>query len=203
MLVLTTQPDRPDELERVEAAGGRVINWNGYRVLGVLATSRSIGKSKKKPNLTLAAHSIGICKTYKCQGISNFRRLLPEAVRERRAGGEGGGEDGQGRVPDPGERRAVGRGVQRGGVQDRQELPQRPRGLHVPGVRLRQLGRRRRGAPRRARRLARQQGQHQRRRRRAQAAQEQGSLRFDIIRDGGGTSLLINKLLVAPCTLRR
>jgi hypothetical protein len=38
-----TQPDRPDELERVEAAGGRVINWNGYRILGVLATSRSIG----------------------------------------------------------------------------------------------------------------------------------------------------------------
>lgn len=37
------QPDRPDEMERVEAAGGRVINWNGYRVLGVLATSRSIG----------------------------------------------------------------------------------------------------------------------------------------------------------------
>lgn len=31
-------------MERVEAAGGRVINWNGYRVLGVLATSRSIGK---------------------------------------------------------------------------------------------------------------------------------------------------------------
>lgn len=119
MLVLTTQPDRPDELERVEAAGGRVINWNGYRVLGVLATSRSIGKSKKKPNLTLAAHSIGICKTYKCQGISNFRRLLPEAVRERRAGGEGGGEDGQGRVPDPGERRAVGRGDQRDGVRGR------------------------------------------------------------------------------------
>lgn len=37
------KPDRPDELERVEAAGGRVINWNGHRVLGVLATSRSIG----------------------------------------------------------------------------------------------------------------------------------------------------------------
>lgn len=31
-------------MERVEAAGGRVINWDGYRVLGVLATSRSIGK---------------------------------------------------------------------------------------------------------------------------------------------------------------
>jgi protein phosphatase 2C len=38
------QPDRPDERERVEAAGGRVINWHGSRVLGVLATSRSIGK---------------------------------------------------------------------------------------------------------------------------------------------------------------
>lgn len=37
------QPDRPDEKERIEAAGGRVINWNGNRVLGVLATSRSIG----------------------------------------------------------------------------------------------------------------------------------------------------------------
>ncbi|XP_057966771.1 probable protein phosphatase 2C 8 isoform X2 [Malania oleifera] len=37
------KPDRPDERERVEAAGGRIINWNGSRVLGVLATSRSIG----------------------------------------------------------------------------------------------------------------------------------------------------------------
>ncbi|XVE58390.1 hypothetical protein DITRI_Ditri04bG0166000 [Diplodiscus trichospermus] len=40
------KPDRSDELERVEAAGGRVINWNGHRVLGVLATSRSIGTQK-------------------------------------------------------------------------------------------------------------------------------------------------------------
>ncbi|PUZ64705.1 hypothetical protein GQ55_3G164300 [Panicum hallii var. hallii] len=43
------KPDRPDELQRVEAAGGRVINWNGYRVLGVLATSRSIGDYYLKP----------------------------------------------------------------------------------------------------------------------------------------------------------
>ncbi|RWV93402.1 hypothetical protein GW17_00044140 [Ensete ventricosum] len=41
--------DRPDEMERVEAAGGRVINWDGYRVLGVLATSRSIGDCYLKP----------------------------------------------------------------------------------------------------------------------------------------------------------
>ncbi|KAM3331421.1 hypothetical protein ACQJBY_027419 [Aegilops geniculata] len=44
-----TQPDRPDEMERVEAAGGKVINWNGYRILGVLATSRSIGDYYLKP----------------------------------------------------------------------------------------------------------------------------------------------------------
>ncbi|KAJ4953289.1 hypothetical protein NE237_030121 [Protea cynaroides] len=43
------KPDRPDEMERIEAAGGRVINWNGYRVLGVLATSRSIGDHYLKP----------------------------------------------------------------------------------------------------------------------------------------------------------
>ncbi|XP_039116294.1 protein phosphatase 2C 51-like [Dioscorea cayenensis subsp. rotundata] len=43
------KPERPDEMERIEAAGGRVINWNGYRVLGVLATSRSIGDYYLKP----------------------------------------------------------------------------------------------------------------------------------------------------------
>ncbi|KAL0908103.1 hypothetical protein M5K25_022574 [Dendrobium thyrsiflorum] len=48
----TTQPNRPDELERVEAAGGRVINWDGYRILGVLSTSRSIGDYYLKPYVT-------------------------------------------------------------------------------------------------------------------------------------------------------
>ncbi|XP_054799620.1 protein phosphatase 2C 51-like [Prosopis cineraria] len=43
------KPDRPDELMRIEAAGGRVINWNGQRVLGVLATSRSIGDQYLRP----------------------------------------------------------------------------------------------------------------------------------------------------------
>ncbi|KAA8533628.1 hypothetical protein F0562_030938 [Nyssa sinensis] len=43
------KPDRPDELERIEFAGGRVINWDGHRVLGVLATSRSIGDHYLKP----------------------------------------------------------------------------------------------------------------------------------------------------------
>ncbi|KAK9994736.1 hypothetical protein SO802_024439 [Lithocarpus litseifolius] len=43
------KPDRPDELKRIEAAGGKVINWNGHRVLGVLTTSRSIGDHYLRP----------------------------------------------------------------------------------------------------------------------------------------------------------
>lgn len=38
------QPDRPDELNRIQEAGGRVIYWDGPRVSGVLAMSRAIGK---------------------------------------------------------------------------------------------------------------------------------------------------------------
>ncbi|XP_066166391.1 probable protein phosphatase 2C 49 isoform X1 [Oryza sativa Japonica Group] len=46
------KPDRPDELERIKAAGGRVIYWDGARVLGVLAMSRAIGDGYLKPYVT-------------------------------------------------------------------------------------------------------------------------------------------------------
>ncbi|KAJ7282166.1 hypothetical protein O6H91_14G043700 [Diphasiastrum complanatum] len=45
------KPDREDEMARVEAAGGRVIFWDGYRILGVLAMSRAIGDRYLKPSV--------------------------------------------------------------------------------------------------------------------------------------------------------
>ncbi|XP_056849248.1 protein phosphatase 2C 3-like [Raphanus sativus] len=43
------KPDRPDKLDRIQEAGGRVIYWDGPRVLGVLAMSRAIGDNYLKP----------------------------------------------------------------------------------------------------------------------------------------------------------
>ncbi|RVW96376.1 putative protein phosphatase 2C 6 [Vitis vinifera] len=42
-LTVDQKPDREDELRRIEGEGGKVINWNGARVFGVLAMSRAIG----------------------------------------------------------------------------------------------------------------------------------------------------------------
>lgn len=39
------QPSREDEYTRIEAAGGKIIQWDGLRVCGVVAMSRSIGMS--------------------------------------------------------------------------------------------------------------------------------------------------------------
>ncbi|KAG8375099.1 hypothetical protein BUALT_Bualt10G0065100 [Buddleja alternifolia] len=46
------KPDRADERERIEAIGGKIINWNGWRVEGVLSTSRSLGDHYLKPYVT-------------------------------------------------------------------------------------------------------------------------------------------------------
>ncbi|XP_051114055.1 protein phosphatase 2C 50-like [Andrographis paniculata] len=43
------KPSREDECARIEASGGKVINWDGYRVSGVLAMSRSIGDRYLRP----------------------------------------------------------------------------------------------------------------------------------------------------------
>ncbi|KAJ4970626.1 hypothetical protein NE237_003725 [Protea cynaroides] len=48
-LSIDHKPDRPDELARIQAAGGRVIYWDGPRVLGVLAMSRAVGDDYLKP----------------------------------------------------------------------------------------------------------------------------------------------------------
>uniref|UniRef100_A0A7N0V015 protein-serine/threonine phosphatase n=1 Tax=Kalanchoe fedtschenkoi TaxID=63787 RepID=A0A7N0V015_KALFE len=45
------KPNREDECARIEAAGGKVIQWNGHRVFGVLAMSRSIGDRYLKPSI--------------------------------------------------------------------------------------------------------------------------------------------------------
>ncbi|KAG6413858.1 hypothetical protein SASPL_126573 [Salvia splendens] len=48
-LSIDHKPNREDECSRIEAAGGKVINWDGYRVSGVLAVSRSIGDRYLRP----------------------------------------------------------------------------------------------------------------------------------------------------------
>ncbi|XP_038878645.1 probable protein phosphatase 2C 6 [Benincasa hispida] len=48
-LTVDQKPDRQDELLRIERDGGKVINWMGARVLGVLAMSRAIGDRYLRP----------------------------------------------------------------------------------------------------------------------------------------------------------
>lgn len=48
-LTVDQKPDREDELVRIESEGGKVIDWNGARVLGVLAMSRAIGDRYLRP----------------------------------------------------------------------------------------------------------------------------------------------------------
>ncbi|GER45036.1 protein phosphatase 2c [Striga asiatica] len=43
------KPTREDEYDRIVGCGGMIMQWNGLRVLGVLAMSRSIGDKYMKP----------------------------------------------------------------------------------------------------------------------------------------------------------
>ncbi|KAL8040279.1 hypothetical protein ABFS82_10G085200 [Erythranthe guttata] len=48
-LTIDHKPNSEDECARIEAAGGKVIKWDGYRVSGFLAVSRSIGDRYLRP----------------------------------------------------------------------------------------------------------------------------------------------------------
>ncbi|KAG8376184.1 hypothetical protein BUALT_Bualt09G0036800 [Buddleja alternifolia] len=48
-LSIDHKPNREDECARIEGVGGMVINWDGHRVSGVLAVSRSIGDRYLRP----------------------------------------------------------------------------------------------------------------------------------------------------------
>ncbi|CAO2034194.1 unnamed protein product [Urochloa humidicola] len=45
------KPKRPDELARIQAAGGRVVFNNGHRVRGILAMSRALGDRMLRPEV--------------------------------------------------------------------------------------------------------------------------------------------------------
>ncbi|TKW03155.1 hypothetical protein SEVIR_7G004500v4 [Setaria viridis] len=45
------KPNRPDELARIQAAGGRVVFNNGHRVRGILAMSRALGDRMLRPEV--------------------------------------------------------------------------------------------------------------------------------------------------------
>ncbi|KAM7272215.1 hypothetical protein ACFE04_026878 [Oxalis oulophora] len=59
--ICVNSPDRADEYERIEAAGGKVVQWSGPRVLGILATSRSIGDKYLKP-FVIPKPEVRVCK---------------------------------------------------------------------------------------------------------------------------------------------
>lgn len=77
-LLIVLQPDRQDELMRIEREGGKVINWMGARVLGVLAMSRAIGFNLSlSPFLFLSLSCLCLSDCY-----LNFDSLLIRTVRE-------------------------------------------------------------------------------------------------------------------------
>ncbi|ONK72338.1 uncharacterized protein A4U43_C04F18370 [Asparagus officinalis] len=102
-------PDRPDELARIEAAGGRVIYLNGARVNGILAMSRAIGDKYFKPVVipepevrVMERHPEDECLVIASDGLWDVipnelacdiaRRCLEEGNREGSYSGSGGEE---------------------------------------------------------------------------------------------------------------
>lgn len=75
------QPDREDEYARIEKAGGKVIQWQGARVSGVLAMSRSIGRSKLQllPDI-VSAKSLDLLKRVSYESFSGDEYLEPYVI---------------------------------------------------------------------------------------------------------------------------
>ena len=67
------QPDREDERARIEAAGGKVIQWDGFRVSGVLAMSRSIGMYI--PTLTILNHDLAVIHLFPILKASEMAQM--------------------------------------------------------------------------------------------------------------------------------
>ncbi|MCO5550376.1 hypothetical protein L7F22_003860 [Adiantum nelumboides] len=67
-----SKPDREDEIARIKADGGRVFNWNGWRVLGVLhfKVQEGIGSALALPNVSRLHPS----------GCAFLRSLLAQVV---------------------------------------------------------------------------------------------------------------------------
>ncbi|GFR40546.1 hypothetical protein Agub_g1119 [Astrephomene gubernaculifera] len=56
------KPEREDEAERVEKAGGQVLFYNGHRVMGVLAMSRAIGDHGLRPYIIPEPEVSVVCR---------------------------------------------------------------------------------------------------------------------------------------------
>ncbi|XVF54006.1 hypothetical protein PTKIN_Ptkin05aG0147100 [Pterospermum kingtungense] len=66
------KPERPDELERIRAAGGKLVYQNGVRVYGILNMSRALGRQAEDEFLILATDGLWdvISDTLACEVTS-------------------------------------------------------------------------------------------------------------------------------------
>ncbi|XP_051148355.1 protein phosphatase 2C 50-like [Andrographis paniculata] len=116
------KPEREDEYARIEASGGKVINWDGYRVSGVLAVSRSIGdrylrpyviadpeitimpRAKEDECLVLASDGLwDIITNEEACDLARKRILLWHKKNPNGCGGDDGGENGDAAAQDAAE----------------------------------------------------------------------------------------------------
>ena len=83
------QPNRPDELARIQAAGGRVVFNNGHRVRGILAMSRALGMATPLDHLFvhpcmeivgMCMEIVGICSSFSKTSYLHARTICAWVV---------------------------------------------------------------------------------------------------------------------------